>query len=72
MTIVPEYLANVFYLPSSESNKKPYKPRVITEGRTVTEKNTRHCIKKKKKPNPGKKKRRKIEKKPENKNSKQS
>ena len=72
MNIMPEYLANVFHLPSSEINKKPYKPQGITEGRAITDKNIRHCIKKKKKPNPGKKKRRKIEKKQENKNSKQS
>ena len=38
MNIVPEYLAGVFYLPSSERNKKPYKPRVITEVRTNTNK----------------------------------
>ena len=37
MNIVPEYLADVFYLPSSERNKKPYKPRVITEGRAITD-----------------------------------
>ena len=35
---MPEYLADVFYLPSSESNKKSYKPRVVTEGRTITDK----------------------------------
>ena len=38
MKIVPEYLVDVFYLPSRERNKKPYKPSVITEGRTITDK----------------------------------
>ena len=38
MNIVLEYLADVFYLPSSESNKKPYKPWAVTEGRAITDK----------------------------------
>ena len=38
MNIVPEYLAEVFCLPSSEPSKKSYKPWVITEGRTITDK----------------------------------
>ena len=38
MKIMPEYLVDVFYLPSSERNKKPYKPWIITEGRTITDK----------------------------------
>ena len=38
MNIMPEYLANVFHLPSSEINKKPYKPQGITEGRAITDK----------------------------------
>ena len=37
MYIVPEYLADVFHLSSSERNKKPYKPRVITEGGAITD-----------------------------------
>ena len=63
MNIVPEYLADVFHLPSSERNKKPYKPWFITEGRAITD-NEHQALyiykKKKKKTNPGKKKRRKI------------
>ena len=38
MNIVPQYLADVFYLPSSERTKRSYKSRVITQGRTITEK----------------------------------
>ena len=36
MNIVPKYLADVFYLSCSESNKKPYKPQVVKEGRAIT------------------------------------
>ena len=38
MNIELEYLANVFYLPYSESNKKPYKPWAVTDGRAITDK----------------------------------
>ena len=38
MNIVPQYLADVFYLPSSEWSKKSYKPWIIAEGRTITDK----------------------------------
>ena len=38
MNIVPQYLADVFYLPSSERTKRSYKSRVITKGRTITDK----------------------------------
>ena len=31
MNIVPQYLADVFYLPSSEWSKKSYKPWIITK-----------------------------------------
>ena len=49
MKIVPKYLVDVFYLPSSERNKKPYKPRVITEGRTITDKEHQALYKEKEK-----------------------
>ena len=38
MNNVPQYLAYVFYLPSSEQSKKSYKPQIITEERTITDK----------------------------------
>ena len=38
INIVSQYLADVFYLPSSEWSKKSYKPWIITEGRTITDK----------------------------------
>ena len=49
MNIVPQYLANVFYLPSSERSKKLYKPQVITEGRTITDKEHQSLYKEKEK-----------------------
>ena len=49
MNIVPQYLANVFYLPSSERSKKLYKPQVITEGRTNTDKEHQSLYKEKEK-----------------------
>ena len=60
INIEPEYLANVIHLPSSERNKKPYKPRFITKGRAITDKEHQALYKEKEKKNPGKKKRRKI------------
>ena len=56
MYIVPEYLANVFYLSSSERNKKPYKLRVITEGGAIRQRSPGTVQRKKKKPNPEKEK----------------
>ena len=70
MYIVPEYLADVFYLSSSERNKKPNKLRVITEGGAIRQR-TPGTVQRKRR-NQIQKKRRKIEKKQENKNSKQS
>ena len=37
MNIVPQYLADVFYLPSGKGNQKTYKPRVTTVRRTITD-----------------------------------
>ena len=71
MNIVPEYLANVFHLPSSERNKKPYKPQGITEGRAITDKEHQAQYKEKEETK-SRKEKEKIEKKQENKNSKQS
>ena len=68
MNIMPQYLVNVFYLPSSDRSKKSYKPQVITEGRTITDTEHQALYKK----SPEKKKRRKIEKKQERKNRRQS
>ena len=48
MNIVPEYLADVFHLPSSERNKKPYKPWFITEGRAITDNEHQALYKEKK------------------------
>ena len=38
MNIVPQYLDNIFYLPSGKRSKNSHNSRVITEGRTITDK----------------------------------
>ena len=38
MNIVPQYLDNIFYFPSGKRSKNSHNPRVITEGRTITDK----------------------------------
>ena len=68
MNIMPQYVAYVFYLLSSEQSKKFYKPCVITEGRTITDKVHRELYMKKKKLRPEKKKKTKAEKDQERKN----
>ena len=72
MSIMPQHLADVFYLPSSERSKKSYKPQVITEGRTITDKDHQGLYKEKEENKSRKEKRRKIEKRQERKNRKQS
>ena len=72
MNIVLEYLADVFYLPSSESNKKPYKPWAVTEGRAITDKEHMALYKEKEETKSRKEKEKEDKKKQENKNSKQS
>ena len=37
MNLVPQYLADVFYLPPEKRNKKTYNPRVTTVARTITD-----------------------------------
>ena len=37
MSIVPQYLDDVFYLPTEKRNKKTYNPRVATVARTITD-----------------------------------
>ena len=71
MNIILEYLADVFYLPSSESNKKPYKPWAVTEGRAITDKE-HMALYKEKEETKSRKKEKEDKKKQENKNSKQS
>ena len=66
MNIMPKYLADVFYLPSNERNKKPYKLRVIT-GWIITGKEHQALYKEKEEI-----KFRKEKEKQEHKNSKQS
>ena len=72
MNIMPQYLADVFYLPLSEQSKKSYKPQVITEGRTITDKEHQALYKEKEEIKSRKEKRRKMEKKAREKNRKQS
>ena len=38
MNIVPQYLADMFYLPPGKRNQKTYKPRVTTVARRITDK----------------------------------
>ena len=71
MNIILEYQADVFYLPSSESNKKPYKPWAVTEGRAITDKE-HMALYKEKEETKSRKKEKEDKKKQENKNSKQS
>ena len=72
MNIVPKYLADVFYLPSSERGKKSYKPRVVTEGRTITDKEHQALYKEKEEIKSRKEKEKEDRKKAREKNSKQS
>ena len=67
MNIMSQYLADVFYLPLSERSKKSYKRRVITEGRTITDKEHQALYKEKEEIKSRKEKRRKMEKKQERK-----
>lgn len=62
MNLVPQYLADVFYLPPGKREKKTYNPHITTVARTITNEAHQKCIKKSKKAKLEKKKKRKREK----------